>query len=67
MPAKFGIHFLPLTKNVPKRTKFQLNEIGLTKLNFVKSQSIKTTSNLLENVLFFSFCNTGVRVNVSAW
>ena len=32
VPAKFGVHFLPLTKNVPKRTKLHLNEIGLTKV-----------------------------------
>ena len=30
VPAKFGVHFLPVTKNVPKRTKLHLNEIGLT-------------------------------------
>ena len=38
MPAKFGVHFLPLTKNVPKQTKLHLNEIGLNNTEFCKSQ-----------------------------
>ena len=39
VPAKFGVHFLPLAKNVPKRTKMHLNEIGLTNTEFCKIQS----------------------------
>ena len=39
VPAKFGVHFLPLTKSVQKRTNLHLNEIGLTKTEFCKSQS----------------------------
>ena len=39
VPAKFGVHFLPLTKNVPKRTKLHLNEIGLNNTEFCKSQN----------------------------
>ena len=30
MPAEFGVHFLPCMKNVPKRTKMHLNEVGIT-------------------------------------
>ena len=37
MPAKFGVHFLPLKKNVPNRTKLHLNEIGLNDIEFCKS------------------------------
>ena len=29
--TKFGVYFLPLMKNGPKRTKMHLNEIGFTK------------------------------------
>ena len=38
VPAKFGVHLLPLTKIVPKRTKLHFYEIGLTNTEFCKSQ-----------------------------
>ena len=36
VPAKFGVHFLPLSKKVPKRTQLHLNEIGLNNTEFCK-------------------------------
>ena len=38
VPAEFGVHFLPLMKNIPKQTKLHLNEIGLTNIEFCKRQ-----------------------------
>ena len=62
-PAEFGDHFLPRTKNVPKRTKLHLNEIGLTNNEFCKSDqksnSIEAASNRLEKVLFFDYLQHG--------
>ena len=68
MPAKFGVHFLPLTKNVPKRTKLHLNEIGLTNTKFCKShKSIETASNLLENLLYFDFLHHGSKIKCNIY
>ena len=67
MPAKFGVHFLPLTKNVPNRTKLHLNEIGLNNFEFCKSQSQLRQPPISWKIRYFStFCNTGVRLNVTA-
>ena len=67
VPAKFGVHFLPLTKNVPKRTKLHLNEIGLTNTEFCKSQSQLRQPPISWKIRYFStFCNTGVRLNATA-
>ena len=38
VPAKFAFQFLPRMKNVPKRTKLYLNEIGLTNTDIFKSE-----------------------------
>ena len=38
VPAEFCVHFLPRMKNVPKRTKMHLNEIGLTNHEICKRQ-----------------------------
>ena len=67
VPAKFGVHFLPLTKNVPKRTKLHLNEIRLTNTEFCKSQSQLRQPPISWKIRYFStFCDTGVRLNVTA-
>ena len=67
MPAKFGFHFLPLTKYVPKRTKLHLNEISLTNTEFCISQSQTRQPPISWKIRYFStFCNTGVRLNVTA-
>ena len=67
MLAKFGVHFLPLTKNVPKRTKLHLNEIGLNNAEFCKSQSQLRQPPISWKIRYVStFCNTGVRLNVTA-
>ena len=67
VPAKFGVNFLPLTKNVPKRTKLHLNEIGLNDTEFCKSQSIETASNLLENSLCFDFLQHGSKIKRNSY
>ena len=67
VPAKFGDHFLPLTKTVPKRTKLHLNEIGLTNTEFCKSQSQLRLPPISWKIRYFpTFCNMGVRLNVTA-
>ena len=67
MPAKFGVHFLPLTKNFPKRTKLHLNEIGLNNTEFCKSQNQLRQLPIFWKIRCFStFGNTGVRLNVTA-
>ena len=65
VPAKFGVHFLPLTKIVRKRTKLHLNEIGLNNTEFCQSQLRQPP--ISWKILYVStFCNTGVRLNVAA-
>ena len=65
VPVEFGVHFLPCVKNVPKRTELQLNEIGLTNNEFCKRQiRLRQPPIFWKNCRFF--CNTGVRVNVTA-
>ena len=67
MPAEFGVHFLPLTKNVPNRTKLHLNEIGLNNTEICKSQSQLRQPPISWKIRYFStFCDTGVRLNVAA-
>ena len=67
MPAKFGVHFLPPTKNAPKRTKLHLNEIGLNDTEICKSQSQLRQLPISWKIRYFStFCNMGVRLNVTA-
>ena len=67
VPAKFGVHFLLLMKNVPKRTNLHLNEIGLTNTEFCKSQSQLRRLPISWKIRYFStFINTGVRLNVTA-
>ena len=67
VPAKFDVHFLPLTKNVNKRTKLHLNEIGLNNTEFYKSQSQLRQPPISWKIRYFStFCNTGVRLNITA-
>ena len=67
VPAKFGVHFLPPTKNVPKQTKLHLNEIGLTNTEFCKRQSQLRQPPISWKIRYFStFCDTGVRLNVTA-
>ena len=56
--AKFGVHFLPLTKNVPKRTKLHLNEVGLYNTEFCKSQS----QSRQQNSIFFDFLQHGSKI-----
>ena len=69
MPGKFGVHFLPLTKNVSKRKKMHLNEIGLNNTEFCKSKlkSIETASNLLENSLFFDLLQHGSKIKHNSY
>ena len=67
MPAKFGVHFLPLAKSVPKRIKLHLNEIGLNYTEFCKSQSQLRQPPISWKIRYVStFCNPGVRLNVTA-
>ena len=67
VPEKFGVHFLPLTKNVPKRTKLHLNEISLNNTEYCKSQSQLRQPPISWKIRYVStFCNTGVRLNVTA-
>ena len=64
MPAKFGVHFLPLTINAPERTKLHF---GLNNTEFGKSQSQLRQPPISWKIRYVStFCNTGVRLNVTA-
>ena len=65
VPAEFGVHFLPRMKNVPKRTKMHLNEIGLTNTELCKSQ-IQLRQPSMSELFFSAFCNTGVMIPVTA-
>ena len=68
MPAIFGVCFLPLTKNVPKRKKLHLNEIGLTNTEFCKSQSqLRQPPISLENSLFFDFLQHGSKIKCNSY
>ena len=67
MLAKFGIHFFPCIINVPKQTKLHLNEIGLTSLEFCKSQIQLRQPPISRKICFVStFCNRKVRVNAKS-
>ena len=65
VPAKFGFYFLPLAKNVPKRTQLHLNEISLTNTEFCESQLRQPP--LLENSLFFDFLQQGSKINRNSY
>ena len=68
MPAKFGVHFLPLTKNIPKPTKMYLNEIGLTNTEFCKSQSQLRQPPISWNFfLFFDFLQHGSKIKCNSY
>ena len=67
MPAEFGVHFLSCMKNVPKRTKMHLNEVGLTNTEIFKSPIQLRQPPISWKISSFSaFCNTGVIVPVTA-
>ena len=66
MPANFIVYFTPRMQDVSKRTIMHLNELGLTRTEFCKSQSHRRQPPISWRICYFSsFCNTGVRVNVS--
>ena len=66
VPAEFGVHFRPRLKNVQKRAKLHLNEIGLTNNEFCKIKLRLRQPPISWKICYFSsFCDTGVRVNVT--
>ena len=67
MPAEFGVHFLPYMKNVPKRTKMHLNEVGLTNTEICKNLIQLRQPPISWKISSFSlFCNTGLIIPVAA-
>ena len=67
VPAEFGVHFLPGKKNVPKRTKMHLSEVGLTYTEICKSPIQLRQPPISWKISSFSaFCNTGVIIPVTA-
>ena len=65
--VKFYVHFLPCMKNVPKPIKMHINKMGLTKTEFCKSHiQLRQPPISCKFCCFSAFCNTGVRVNVTA-
>ena len=68
VPAKFGVHFLPLTKNVPKRTKLHLNEIGLNNIESFKSQSqLRQPAISWKIRYFFDFLQHGSKIKRNSY
>ena len=67
MPAEFGNYFLPCMKNVPKRTKMHLNEVGLTNTEICKIPIQLRQSPIPWKISSVSaFYNTGVIIPVTA-
>ena len=67
MPAEFGVHFLPCMKNVPKRMKMPLNEVGLTNTDICKSPIKLRQPPISWKISSRSaFSNTGVIIPVTA-
>ena len=66
MPAEFDVHFLPHIKMFQNRTALHLIEIGLTNKEFCKRQIRLRQPPMSWKMCYFStFCNAGVRVNVT--
>ena len=67
VPAEFDVHFHPYMKNVTKRTKMHLNEVGLTNTEICKSPIQSRQPPISWKMSSFSaFCNTGVIIPVTA-
>ena len=57
---KFGVHFLPSIRAVPRRTKMHLNGIPLIETEFCKIiDHFVAASNLLVKLTLFSFLRRG--------
>ena len=67
MQANFIVNFTPHMQDVSKRTKMHLNELGLNRTEFGKRQPHRRQPPIFWGICYFSsFCNMGVRVNVTA-